>query len=81
MIGMGWALSAAGASSSVLSFWKVDSAASRGFMTSFYGNLTADGGSASKSGALRQAALRMLQSPGYRHPFYWAAFALWGDSQ
>jgi len=80
MIGMGWALSAAGASSSVLSFWKVDSAASKEFMTSFYRNLAMDGGAASRSAALRQTELRMLQSPAYRHPFYWAAFALWGDS-
>ena len=79
LIGMGWALSAAGASSSVLSFWKVDSAASRSFMTSFYRNLAEGGDSASRSAALRQAGLRMLQSPAYRHPFYWAAFALWGD--
>ncbi len=79
MIGMGWALSAAGAASSILSNWKVDSAASRSFMTSFYKNLEADGGVASKSVALRQAGLQMLRSQNYRHPFYWAAFALWGD--
>jgi CHAT domain-containing protein/tetratricopeptide (TPR) repeat protein len=79
MIGMGWALSAAGASSSVLSLWKVDSAASKDFMTSFYRNLAARGSSVSRSEALRQAGLGMLRSEGYRHPFYWAAFTLQGD--
>jgi CHAT domain-containing protein len=79
MIGMGWALSAAGASSSVLSLWKVDSAASREFMTSFYRNLAVGGSAVSRSGALRQTGLEMLQLTAYRHPFYWAAFTLWGD--
>ncbi len=81
MLGMGWALSAAGASSSVLSLWKVDSAASREFMTSFYRNLASGGRPTTRSAALRQASLRLLQSPGYRHPFYWAAFSLWGDGR
>jgi CHAT domain-containing protein len=79
MIGMGWALTAAGASSSVLSLWKVDSAASRDFMTSFYRNLAAGGTTVSRSRALRETGLDMLRSPAYRHPFYWAAFTLQGD--
>ena len=77
MIGMGWALSAAGASSSMLSLWKVDSSASRSFMTAFYRDYAADG--LSKSAAMRRAGLGMLHSPRYAHPFYWAAFTLWGD--
>ncbi len=79
LMGMGWALSAAGARSSVLSFWKVDSAASRSFMTLLHRHLTAGGGSVSRAAALRQTELEMMQSSAYRHPFYWAAFALWGD--
>ena len=79
MIGMGWALSAAGASSSVLSLWKVDSAATREFMTSFYTKMAVGGRAASRAGALRQAELEMLQSKSFRHPFFWAAFSMWGD--
>ena len=79
MIGMGWALSAAGANSSVLSLWKVDSAASRIFMTSFYTNPAGSRPAESKAEALRRAGLEMLQSQAYRHPFYWAAFTLQGD--
>jgi len=79
MIGMGWALSAAGASSSMLSLWKVDSAASKTFMTAFYRHYTASGVDTAKSAALRQAGLDMLHSTTWRHPFYWAAFTLWGD--
>jgi CHAT domain-containing protein len=74
LIGMGWALAASGAASSVLSLWKVDSAASRDFMTAFYRSH-----GMAKSEALRRAGLQMLQSPQYRHPFYWAAFTLQGD--
>jgi CHAT domain-containing protein/Tfp pilus assembly protein PilF len=60
MIGMGWALSAAGASSSMLSLWKVDSAASRSFMTAFYRDYSANG--TTRSAAVRQAGLEMLHS-------------------
>ena len=28
--------------------------------------------------ALRQAALKVLKTPGYSHPFYWAAFIVIG---
>jgi CHAT domain-containing protein len=28
--------------------------------------------------ALRQAALKVLRTPGYSHPFYWAAFIVIG---
>jgi CHAT domain-containing protein len=77
MIGMGWALSAAGASSSMLSLWKVDSAASRHFMTAFYRDYAVNG--ITRSAAVRHGGLEMLHSPAYSHPFYWAAFTLWGD--
>ena len=43
MMGMGWALSVAGASSSILSYWKIDSAASKDFMIAFYRHM-GDGG-------------------------------------
>ncbi len=77
MIGMGWALSAAGVSSSMLSLWKVDSAASRQFMTAFYRDYAVKG--TTRAAVMRRAGLEMLHSPAYSHPFYWAAFTLWGD--
>ena len=76
MVGMGWALSAAGASSSVLSLWKVDSAATRQLMTWFYRDLRRG---MPRAEALRQAGLHLLQGGTYTHPFYWAAFTLWGE--
>jgi len=83
MIGMGWALSAAGASSAVISLWKVDSAATREFMTGFYGGFAvplAKGTVPNYAGALRKAAETLRRHPEFRHPYYWAAFCLWGDN-
>jgi CHAT domain-containing protein len=34
---------------------------------------------ASKAESLRQAMLRLMDHPKYRHPAYWAVFALFGD--
>jgi CHAT domain-containing protein len=75
MIGMGWALTVAGSASSVLSYWKVDSASSKDFMIAFYKRMAGT----PRPAALREAALEMMRSPGHRHPFYWAPFAYWGS--
>jgi CHAT domain-containing protein len=34
-----------------------------------------------KAEALRQAALKLMKSPGASHPFYWAGFVLVGDGR
>lgn len=34
---------------------------------------------ATKAGALRAAALKLLASEAYRQPFYWAGFVVMGD--
>ncbi|MBO1352069.1 MAG: CHAT domain-containing protein [Hormoscilla sp. GUM202] len=46
-------------------------------MVKFYQALTHEG--VSKSEALRQAQLEILQSPRYKDPFYWAPFVLVGN--
>ncbi len=80
MMGMGWALSAAGASSAVLSQWKVDSASTKDFMLALHQRLVTHRGTESRAESLRLAALESMRMPGRRHPFYWAAFTLWGDA-
>jgi CHAT domain-containing protein len=63
----------AGASSLVVSLWRVDDEATAELMTSFYRRLVA--GKATCA-ALREAQLEILSQ--YRHPYYWAPFVLVG---
>jgi len=78
VIGMSWAFFVAGTRSLVVSQWRVNSASTSQLMKNFYQALTSQPKAASKSEALRQASLRLLKDPRYRHPFYWAGFVLVG---
>ena len=83
MIGMSWALFVAGVPTTVASQWKVDSASTTTMMIAFHRRLTkhSQGTKAkeTKAESLRQAALGLLRSERYRHPFYWAGFVMVGD--
>jgi CHAT domain-containing protein/tetratricopeptide (TPR) repeat protein len=83
LIGMSWAFFVAGSPALVASQWKVDSASTTELMVNFHRGLRNPAGlpgrSAAKARALQQAALRVMKSPQYRHPFYWAGFVLIGD--
>jgi CHAT domain-containing protein len=79
VMGLGWAMIAAGARATVLSQWKVDSAATGDLMIDLHRRLAA--GKADKAEALRQASLDTMRSPGRLHPFYWAAFIVLGDGR
>jgi CHAT domain-containing protein len=61
----------------VASRWNVDSASTATLMNEFYDRLLA---SASSSQALRLATLRVRYSREHSHPYYWAAFSLFGQS-
>ncbi len=74
--GMGWALTGAGAAASVISQWKVDSAATARLMVAFHQSLLRP---LPPAEALRAAALNVMNSAGRRNPFYWAAFVVLGD--
>jgi CHAT domain-containing protein/tetratricopeptide (TPR) repeat protein len=77
VIGMMWALFAAGARSMVVSQIRVESKSAASLLVPFHRGL-ADGRS-SKAAGLRAAALEMLRTPRYAHPYYWAGFILVGD--
>ena len=77
VIGMSWAFFVAGTRSMVVSQWRVNSASTAQLMKNFYEALAMHQ-NAYKSEALRQASLRLLKDPRYRHPFYWAGFVLIG---
>jgi CHAT domain-containing protein/tetratricopeptide (TPR) repeat protein len=76
LLGMGWALTGAGAAASIVSHWKVDSAATESLMVALHRNLRK---SLPAAEALRQAELEVRAQQGNRNPFYWAAFMVLGD--
>ncbi len=66
-----------GARSTVASLWSVSDASTTKLMQEFYRQLIAD--RANKAEALRQAQLKLLQNPLYKHPYFWASFVLVGN--
>ncbi|MCU0387150.1 MAG: CHAT domain-containing protein [Chitinophagaceae bacterium] len=79
----GWYISPANAfllnrvRSVVASLWEVDDNSTGLLMQQFYKHLQ----SMPKVEALRQAMADVSAKPEYEHPFYWAAFVLYGDWQ
>jgi CHAT domain-containing protein len=55
----------------------VNDPAAAAMVSHFYQELQSPG--ASKARALRQAQLKLLEDPRYRHPNYWSAFLLIGN--
>ena len=81
VIGLSWALFAAGASTTTVSLWPVDSASTTELMSSFHRErrrLIDAAAPAATAQALRAAQLRALGRPESRHPFYWAGFVVIG---
>lgn len=74
LLGLAWALTAAGAKGLVVSQWKVSDDATKELMASFYRNLAAG---QDKASALRAAALELRGTQS--HPYYWAPFLMMGS--
>ena len=68
----------AGAESQLLSLWSVSDDATKDLMVSYYQRLL---GQESRSEAMRQSQLEMLNGQQYSHPYYWAAFIPSGNWQ
>ena len=68
----------AGARSTLASLWAIDDRSSAFLMTEFYRQLVQNP-SFSKSQALRQAQLKLVNHPNYNHPSYWAPYVLLGN--
>jgi CHAT domain-containing protein/Tfp pilus assembly protein PilF len=81
VIGMTWALFVAGSPTTVVSQWKVESASTTELMLEFHRALRAPNASTSKAQAMQAAALKLLRSNDYQHPFYWAGFVIIGDAR
>ena len=79
LLGMSWALFAAGAPSIIASEWRVGSARTEILMTTFYSRwMKQPHQPFAKARALRAARLAMLHDPEFRHPYYWSPFILIG---
>jgi CHAT domain-containing protein/Tfp pilus assembly protein PilF len=81
VIGMTWALFVAGSPTTVVSQWKVESSSTTELMLAFHRALRAQNVRASKAQAMQTAALKLLKSTDYQHPFYWAGFVVIGDAR
>lgn len=85
VIGLTWALFVAGSPTTLASQWAVESAGTSRLMVEFHHNwLEANRESASvpaMAAALRKAELALLSDQKFRHPYYWAGFALIGDAR
>lgn len=79
VIGLTWAFLIAGCPTLVASQWEVRDDSTSTLMSGFHRALKT--GAQPSAEALRQAALSLLQSPKYKHPYYWAGFVLIGDGQ
>ena len=87
LIGLSWAMFVAGSPTTVVSQWQVESASTTDLMVAFHRHLQARFAVTQRRGvtrmtkadALRLAALQLLHSEHYTHPFYWAGFVMVGD--
>ncbi len=83
VIGLTWALFVAGAPTTVVSQWKVESASTAQLMLEFHSHykteLAGRKAKPSEAEALRRAVIKLARDERYRHPFYWAGFVVVGD--
>lgn len=81
VIGLMWSLFVAGSPATLVSQWQVDSASTTALMVAFHQEWSLGHDGASKARALQRAAVRVLRTRGFAHPFYWAGFILAGDGR
>ena len=80
LIGLMWAVFVAGSPSTLVTQWSVESASSTLLVGAFHQEWRGGAG-VSKARALQRAAIRVLRTRGFDHPFYWAGFILAGDGR
>ena len=66
-----------GARSTIASLWDVNDRSTSLLMGLFYQELS--GKNITKSEALRRAQVKLLQTPGYKSPYYWSPYILIGN--
>jgi CHAT domain-containing protein/Tfp pilus assembly protein PilF len=78
LIGLSWSFFVAGCPTTVVSQWKVESRSTSALMVAFHRELRAG---RPRAEALARAMRSQMRRPQWRHPFYWAAFAVIGDGR
>lgn len=76
VIGLTRAVLYAGSRAALVSLWSVDDRGTSDLMTRFYGFIIGEG--IDKVAALRRAKRQMLKTS-LKHPFFWAAFVMYGE--
>jgi CHAT domain-containing protein/tetratricopeptide (TPR) repeat protein len=71
---------AAGSASVMATLWPVDDKASVALMKQFYGRLRTSIDEGNAANALAQAQRSLRRSPQLKHPYYWAAYIVVGQS-
>lgn len=69
----------AGARTTLATLWAVYDRSTALMMNNFYENITEPQEQRNKAYALRQAQLDLLNTPQFRHPYYWASFIMIGN--
>ncbi|MEW6367206.1 MAG: CHAT domain-containing protein [Acidobacteriota bacterium] len=67
----------AGSPAAMVSLWDVSDVGTHELMTRFYAHLLKD--SMTKEDALRSAKTDLLRLTGFRHPYFWGAFVMYGE--
>jgi CHAT domain-containing protein len=78
LIGLSWSFFVAGCPTTVVSQWKVESRSTSALMVALHKELRAG---RARADALARAMRSQMRRPQWRHPFYWAAFAVIGDGR
>ncbi len=80
IVGLTRAFLFAGAPRVIVSLWKVDDEATQALMVEFYKRWNPKDGSKgiSAAAALRAAQAHVRAQEKWKHPYYWAAWVLWG---
>ena len=69
----------AGARTTLATLWTVYDESTALTMDYFYQNITQSRDKHNKAQALRQAQLNLINSPQFRHPYYWSPFVMVGN--
>ncbi len=76
ILGFGYQMQRTGSRAAIASLWSVDDGGTSVLMSQFYAALQKGN---SKTEALHQAQIELINSGNYRHPLYWAPFILIGN--